>query len=244
MCDFPEFLYKYRLWDKPGGYYRKIIEQREIYFASPKKFNDPFDCTIPIRFDNAQKKDWIRLFNKHSKYYYPALNRSERRKNRQTITKINRARSGDTEFVQQVNSFQREYIQRSIGVCSLSISNDNLIMWSIYADSHRGFCVEFNTERLSTFAKRTYSTLNLHTELRAVAYSSEYPYINPFDKKYNNNTGLALLESLYIKSELWQHEGEYRLVLINRTNQKANLDAGVITRIFLGCKMPEGAPSI
>lgn len=40
----PKVLYKYRDWK--NRFHRRITKNNEIYFASPKDFNDPFDCRI------------------------------------------------------------------------------------------------------------------------------------------------------------------------------------------------------
>ena len=41
-----QILYKYRCWDDEN--HRRILEEGEIFFVSPKEFNDPFDCRIPF----------------------------------------------------------------------------------------------------------------------------------------------------------------------------------------------------
>ncbi len=48
---YDEFMkgYKFRNWGECC--HRRLLTHREIYFASPKEFNDPFDCRIPPRYD-------------------------------------------------------------------------------------------------------------------------------------------------------------------------------------------------
>jgi hypothetical protein len=48
----PRYIYKYmpdRL-DRIGD----IVVNRKIFFSSPLKFNDPFDCAIGIRFPDPE----------------------------------------------------------------------------------------------------------------------------------------------------------------------------------------------
>ena len=42
-------IYKYRDWSKE--FHRRMITDRELYLASPKDFNDPFDCRITQNFE-------------------------------------------------------------------------------------------------------------------------------------------------------------------------------------------------
>lgn len=56
----PRVLYKYR--DRKNRYHRRIIRNNEIYFASPKDFNDPFDCRISpdiTQLNNEEVKKFI-----------------------------------------------------------------------------------------------------------------------------------------------------------------------------------------
>jgi len=45
----PPILYKYARWDRE--YHKRLITMPEIYFASAREFNDPFDCGIYQRYD-------------------------------------------------------------------------------------------------------------------------------------------------------------------------------------------------
>jgi hypothetical protein len=49
----PQVVYKYRDWNNP--FHKNILLHNEIYLASPKDFNDPFDCRIPMNFQNMSE---------------------------------------------------------------------------------------------------------------------------------------------------------------------------------------------
>ena len=56
--EFPEIIYKYRDWSNP--LHRYVLLYNELYFSSPKDFNDPFDCRITKNFqllDTKKKRD-------------------------------------------------------------------------------------------------------------------------------------------------------------------------------------------
>ncbi len=45
----PEHLYKFRVFGDPN--HKRILTHNELFFPSPRQFNDPFDGTIPARYD-------------------------------------------------------------------------------------------------------------------------------------------------------------------------------------------------
>lgn len=58
--DIPPVLYKYRNWD--DRYHRRIVKERENYFARPDCFKDPLYCHIPLRYDLITNED---ILNKY-----------------------------------------------------------------------------------------------------------------------------------------------------------------------------------
>jgi hypothetical protein len=49
MKDIPPLLFKYRDWD--NNHHKKCLTDTEIFFSPPASFNDPFDCSIPFRYE-------------------------------------------------------------------------------------------------------------------------------------------------------------------------------------------------
>ena len=76
-------------------------------------------------------------------------------------------------------------------------------MWSHYADSHRGFVVEFDKDFIS------------EAELHKVKYSNERDFLT-FEDIDNNDFHSVF----YKKSEEWAYEQEYRAVLpLNKASE-------------------------
>src|SRR5262249_39812283 len=80
----------------------------------------------------------------------------------------------------------------SLRLCSLAGNCTNILLWSHYADSHRGLCIEFDTsvEHFGVAYK--------------VKYERDYPVLDL-------HSGLELAALLY-KSDVWQYEEEYRMI--------------------------------
>jgi hypothetical protein len=52
--DIPRYFYKFRSFNDD---HLKLLQQNELYFPSPNKFDDPYDCRIPIRYDCEAPED-------------------------------------------------------------------------------------------------------------------------------------------------------------------------------------------
>jgi hypothetical protein len=87
------------------------------------------------------------------------------------------------------------------GIISLTETKDNLLMWSHYADQHRGMVIEFDVSH--PFFCSTHSENALTGNTRRVLYR----------KERLNELGDYLLEPYFHKSDEWAYEKEHRLLL-------------------------------
>ncbi len=157
------------------------------------------------------------------------------------------------DLLQEVN-FSKEKI-----LC-LSAINDNLLMWSHYTNSHRGFCIEFSDysdlelKKLKSsglYPNEDNNKLSIIRNAKAVEYKTfeeiddyiiDIPTCNEdFLKLYsslNENKKLELVKKIqkasFIKHKDWSYEEEYRLI-----NTKRNLIRfpGKITGVYFGMNM-------
>lgn len=103
------------------------------------------------------------------------------------------------------------------------------MMWSHYADGHRGFCLEFDTAQLP-FNK----ALEVH-------YVDTPPQLNPVDvlvEDPSDDKDNALLRAfVFTKARCWSYEQEWRL----RHEEPSKLYGygdGPLTGIYFGAEMP------
>ena len=54
-------IYKYRSWQ--NSCHKNLLLYNELYFASPKDFNDPFDCRIPPNYLDLSEEEREQYFN-------------------------------------------------------------------------------------------------------------------------------------------------------------------------------------
>lgn len=87
----------------------------------------------------------------------------------------------------------------NIGISCFSRKNDSILMWSHYAENHKGFCIEFHTNINTTGI----NPLDIN-------YIKDFQNVN-----YYKNKKDALYHMLYSKSLEWEYEEELRLIKTN-----------------------------
>jgi len=101
-----------------------------------------------------------------------------------------------TEIIEETN--------KTIKVCCFSELNDSLLMWSHYADQHKGICIEYDfidEDKIRPF-------------LQPIIYSKSIFKVNIFEEL----TPLRKIGSTLIKCNEWQYEAEWRLTIIKQND--------------------------
>lgn len=137
----PTVLYKYRRWD--NTYHRRIIKEREVYFARPDSFDDPLDCHIPLRYDLLTDDDIMKSYRKDIREQNPGWD--DEKVEEKTIIWFNKGLLRDKKRLNELEKrFWQEFNDR-FGVFSLTPIPDSKEMWVKYAYNYTGFCVGFKT---------------------------------------------------------------------------------------------------
>ncbi|MEJ2744166.1 MAG: DUF2971 domain-containing protein [bacterium] len=226
---FPEYLYKYRSWSDAS--HRRLLTHNEIYFAAAKELNDPFEAIIPVRHDLLSKRQKLKIIEKHIKIENPNAAKKEIRKRAEIILA-----EGHYRDPENLAETRRQKISR-FGIFSVAEVEDNLLMWSHYADSHKGFCVGFDVSGLKDYFQGS-PDHNMAIELHRIKYYKRPPMINQY-KVNPRHTEEAVVESIIMKSSDWAYEKEYRFIAFDDVNVPLRLDDGVIKKVILGCKIPQ-----
>lgn len=136
-----------------------------------------------------------------------------------------------SEIHEQEKQIQK-IMDQNFAVGCLTTDYRNNLMWSHYADGHKGFCIEYDFKDLKNI-----------NNLLPVAYSTDRPSI-PLECIYNNSKDMntevtkALYIALLTKDNIWEYENEWRII-ISATEGK-NIEMPPISAIYLGAQMPEG----
>lgn len=107
-------------------------------------FNDPFDASLPFLHDSAEltKENILKKLLIVGRYTWPEISEEELNQRAKE-----RAASEDFKskaYWKKFNDYGKEVVYKQFGIYSLTSKSDNLLMWSHYADSHKGFCVGFD----------------------------------------------------------------------------------------------------
>jgi len=127
----------------------------------------------------------------------------------------------DPTQIKRELDFSIENQLRNIGIYCLSAKNDDILMWSHYADGHKGFCIELEGNATKTFLKRA----------QEISYQQKLPIINYFERDW-------LPKLLMTKSEHWRYEEEWRIIQVDGPGEYG-IPEGVLTGVIFGCLMPE-----
>ena len=152
------------------------------------------------------------------------------------IQKLNDPFEGSVELPK---SYEHEHwvtpiIQKlySVGIYSLSKpKNDetfpcNELLWAHYANTHKGFCIEYDLDKLSNYAQSNYDISHvLH-----VSYEDERP------KVLGNDNVIQIQKKVFgTKSLAWKYENEVRLVF-EKCGEKI-IPENAVTAIYFGLRI-------
>jgi hypothetical protein len=214
-----EHLYKYRsLSGCSSQFVERLLLNSELYFPRPKEFNDPFDCCPASSFSYSTQDELATYICGLYRRQKPHLSRAERRR-QVSIDCKKLLRKSKHERDQIIKSVIEESVN-SAGVLSLSTKHNNILMWSHYADSHRGVCFRFKASSTTPFFGRA----------QPVIYQSARPVLNPIRDNSDTQVDAALLT----KAELWSYEDEWRIVEHDQGPGVHNFPAELLDAVILG----------
>lgn len=188
----------------------KILTEGTIKFTNPETFNDPFDTRPPYvaNFEDIAKTKF-KTIRKHSK----TLGESPA----QTILK-KRKYAAQMKIAAESEAINTNVVS-NFGMVCLTSTPDNLLMWSHYAESHKGFIVGFKIPTNGAF-----SAVDIHNEIDITKYWTDCLYPLPVDYcterpvvLYGSDSDLETSQkALLSKSVDWEYERESRVIDITR----------------------------
>lgn len=195
--NYPDTIYKYRCWS--NEFHKNILTKGEIYLSAPKYFNDPFDFGITKNFMLLDSQEKIEQYidegiEKHKTWL---LGKGRNLKEERAFQL---KRFENIELYQQEHeAIEFDANNNHYGILSLSARWDSILMWSHYADFHKGFNVGYNEQKMRESG--------LFGKGGQVIYSENFPQLDPFGE---HTIETSMMQSHY-KSREWEYEQEYRL---------------------------------
>lgn len=243
-----------RLYKYFGAERISILDDCLIRFTQPEVFNDLFefspnvaalmsvenqkkiiDDSFATAFEDAYEKlddNFKRVISKaqfRQKFDEYAVN---------VMPTLDGAIEAITPYaVQQIGAG----LNKTIGVLCLSENNNSILMWGLYAESHKGFVVGYDSE--STFFNQKVGPDDSLRGLAKVVYEKERLPINLSE--------VTEKEFFLTKSDHWEYEAEWRMILPFKDASKV-VDSGgemiylfkypksAVRSVIFGARMPAG----
>lgn len=219
----PRYLYKYRA---PTIQDVTNLSAGKIWISSPTRFNDPFDCAYDVAISSMTRTQCVALLDRVSQGKF---------------NEAFLARYNDATLMQQVSNGLKQAVATGMsgfsGVCCFSAVHDDLLSWGHYAESHKGFCLEFDTTvQLDPTEKAATQTDGLFDKVHQVQYFDTFPSLD-FETFNNGEYGRVLEIMALTKRKCWEHEQEWR-VLHRKADFLFSYERESLAGIYFGAMMP------
>jgi Protein of unknown function (DUF2971) len=189
----PKYLYKYENFSAQA---LENLKNQSLYFASPRGFNDPYDCAL-----HPSVKEPTDDEVQHVRNHYLAksdLPPDVRRKFAEfSISGLRFMLMSQGQNV--LDAAVQEFLQRR-GVTCFSEKNNSLLMWAHYGGRYKGFCLEFRADA------------ELFRTVRKVKYEQEMPQIDIVPIMCGGDEADEILNLYCTKALDWQYEQEWRCI--------------------------------
>lgn len=209
--NLPDSLFKYFT---PKQQKIDAVKSNQIWLACPTTFNDPYDCHVHIdQNDRATFDKFYQHFCKGD------------------LTNENLAEVNGGDGVEIFNRILANCVKKTLKVASLTDRADSFLMWAHYADSHKGFCIEYETSNLL-------GNECIRKSLLPVYYSDKVADFTDYNFEFNKDgkSSSYFWRMAITKPLEFKYENEWRLIT---PNEDAFLFDGMPKpkAIYLGSKM-------
>lgn len=200
--------FKYYAYNK---YVLEMLINSEAWYAKPESYNDPFDGEFEI-VEELTIDEYLKLF----------LNVNLGDPKYAAYRDIAASEWGQNQPRDAINSVKTFLpIYKNIGSICLSQNSDSILMWSHYADQHKGLVVEFE--------------ISTDTPILPVVYEKELTPRRIQDVYGCSQNGF--IPVAFSKHTDWAYEEEWRIA-VDRGNRIGPLP-GTIRSILFGLRMAE-----
>ena len=240
---------------------KAVLKCSSLRWREPRQFNDPFDHQVSFIFPYTKQEFTEAFFYAVERLVYGEEPRFVEdtaiakmilmlRKIRDRAPKeeiLAGLTNGLAETEKQIDQYRANMnslitvdLNKSRVLC-VTEQNDNVVMWSHYADSHKGICL-----RLQCIPEIDNTLL----AARKVEYTTEFPLFPTLDQHIRYYTGEApidfakvLYDIPFMKHKDWRYEKEWRVHVPHSADAEGNgyddwkENTRVFGAMYLGCRV-------
>ncbi|MEN3978382.1 DUF2971 domain-containing protein [Acinetobacter sp. CWB-B33] len=184
------YIYLYKHVDASDGSLC-ILSEGTLKFNKPENFNDPFDCFFSLDQSFYPKASELKKLNVE----YANLPAAKRILH---VQKVRNRLSSNQNILPIIKD-----IQNKAFICCLNQNPLSHLMWSHYAQFHKGFMIEFKIPHNKLDVLKSFNFIPTPVE-----YTENFPVLDRNDLKNDDTMTKVFLK----KSKEWSYEKEYRVV--------------------------------
>ena len=184
------------------------LKNQVVYFGAPRNFNDPYDCAIAAAIGDLSDDGLNHLLS-----------------GVQVNASADQLKALYKDAATKTLSEIAESFLDKRGVSCFTEKNDNLLMWSHYADGGRGICLEFKASDA------------LFEKAKKVNYVESIPLLS-LDRMLCDKSYDDVMELFRTKSKAWEYEQEWR-VMHETAGTSWCYDSAALTGIYFGPSTPD-----
>lgn len=201
----------------------------DIYYSPPESFNDPMDCS-PLIEPDVHGDNLKELYHKIVSYQF----------GEEAVAQMLHAidcQIGEYEKPYPYKSLLEDYMYDDVlkslknifcnyGVLSMTKRNNSPLMWSHYADQHRGVCIEYKLVSYVEIKPRRVE----YTRPRAISAKDILEWV-----RFDPEMMIDKIKEIYFfsKAKEWEYEDEWRCL---SENSGANPCPFEISSMFFGMR--------
>lgn len=208
-------------------------------FSCAEEYNDPFDSEVIVNVDSSIEN---------------ILRRLESTPIDESTKQLLRARISNGEITNdEYEAFAHEAARSAImSSCFSGSSPDaakSLLLWSHYADSHKGLCIGLRDCSSTGIAVLKFDVARSCSDPGSVFAQGLFPVY----KVIYSESGIVewkpfedgiriFIDAHRNKAQCWEYEDEYRLILPRAkfTSQRLHFDPRFLVEVYLGCCIDKG----
>lgn len=225
-------LFRYRKLNNDSVKNMEALKKNRLYFSTPTNFNDPYDNRIYVDKDKIEfviRENWEHMDDflnrlQESNPMVAHFGRSLWISDKKTEFQINFLNMIN-DLIDKIRDNYRNYMK----IICFSEEYDSELMWSHYAENHKGFLIAYEKENIEngTIYSKDKEKINKKIKLSKVQYTNEQvdmtknihdyllKHLLPSNLDVSNIPEIPngiLRDMATTKSESWKYEKEWRLI--------------------------------